>query len=412
MKILHILDHSLPELDGYAIRSAHIVRYQAGLGLEPVVLTSSRQELGKADTEVIDGIKHYRTPANRELPLPFIREMRRVRRMVAKIEQLVATEKPDVLHAHSPCLWGEAAACVAKRRELPLVYEIRGFWEDAAVDRGFTTSKSLRYRMTRALETRVAKSASVVTTIAEHMKDDLVERGIYPDRIVLVPNGVDCQHFTATPADETLIQDYEVAGRTCIGYIGSLYVWEGVEDFVRSAQHILSQNPDVLFFIIGGGEQEEPVRQLIDELDLAESVKFVGRVSYQDVLRYYSILDILVYPRKHTRHTETVTPLKPLEAMSMEKAIVVSDVGGLSELIAEGTGMTFRAGDPVDLAEKCMELISNPARRVQMGNRARAHMLANRDWKVLIHIYRQVYSVASNGRPLNQSLKRSHQKWE
>lgn len=399
MKILHILNHSVPHTDGYAVRSASIVRFQSGLGLEPVVVTSPRHEpVPTADVEVIDGVRYYRTFSRPGRGVPFLREIRSVRRMAARIEEIVQIERPDILHAHSPCLWGKAAARVARRHGLPLVYEIRGLWEDAAVDQGKIGTASLKYRFGRALETRVARSADAVTTIAEHLKGEFIQRGISREKIVLVPNGVDVDSFNPRHPDEQLVSELGLDGCIRIGYVGSLSPWEGIEDLLRAVPEIVSQAPRARFLIIGGGEQEATIRTLIRDLDVAGHVQFVGRVPHEDIARYYSIMDILVYPRKPTRNTELVTPLKPLEAMVMEKAVLGSDVGGVSELLEAGTGLLCRAGDPADLAKKCLQLITHPEQRRLLGVKAREHVLATRDWKTLIRRYLDVYAIAANGR--------------
>ena len=80
------------------------------------------------------------------------------------------------------------------------------------------------------------------------------------------------------------------------------------------------------------------------KLHLSDSVKLIGNVPYSDVVADHSVMDVLVYPRRSSRNTEMVTPLKPLEAMAMGKAVIGSDVGGIRELISPGTGMLFSAG--------------------------------------------------------------------
>ncbi len=399
MKILHILDHSVPETDGYCIRGANIVRFQSQLGLEPVVVTSAQHEAASTgEVEVIEGVRYYRTLSRRKGRIPFLRELQAVRQMAARIADVVQIEQPDVLHAHSPCLWGEAASRVARRCGLPMVYEVRGFWEDAAVDRGKTTVTAPRYRLSRALETRVVRAANVVATIAEHLKTDLVQRGISGEKIVLVPNGVETERFGPLQPDRQLIAQLGLDQCVCVGYIGSLFPWEGVEDLVQAVPHIVRQAPQTRFLIVGGGEQDGAIRDLVRQLDVADYVRCVGMVPHEQISRYYSILDVLVYPRKSTRNTELVTPLKPLEAMAMEKAVLGSDVGGISELLAEGTGLRFRAGDPVDLAEKCLQLIDQPLQRELLGRNARAHVMATRDWKTLAATYLDIYSTATNGK--------------
>jgi PEP-CTERM/exosortase A-associated glycosyltransferase len=396
MKILHVLNHSMPVADGYAVRSANIVHFQKMLGLEPVVLTSAQQKSpsNAENLEIIDGTRHYRTPRHRQLPVPFVRQLYAVRKMAMRIEEIVQIERPDVIHAHSPCLWGKSAAKIAKRHRIPLVYEIRGLWEDAAVDQGVTKETSIRYRLSRELETRVVREATVVTTIAEHLKHELVERGISPDKIHLVPNGVDAEKFLPQKSDDALAASLNLNGEVRVGYIGTLYPWEGVEVMLQAVPKIVARWPKVKFLVVGGGKQADILRGLIEEMRLASHVTFVGEVRHQDVARYYSIMDILVYPRRSTRNTELVTPLKPLEAMAMEKAVLGSDVGGIRELFTKETGELFRAGDCDDFAEKCLGLIARPDRRSTMGRNARNHVLSDRNWEDLVKRYLDIYAEA------------------
>ena len=189
-----------------------------------------------------------------------------------------------------------------------------------------------------------------------------------------MPNGVDIEKFSACEPDAGLRAQWRLNGSICVGYVGSLFSWEGVEDFVRAVPRIVASAPQTRFFIVGGGVQAAAIQHLIGELSLADRVLFVGSVPHGDIARYYSILDILVYPRRRTRNTEIVTPLKPLEAMAMEKAVLGSDVGGIRELLAEGTGVFCRPNDPDDLADKCVQLIMHPEDRRVYGRKSRTHV--------------------------------------
>ncbi len=397
MKILHVLNHSPPQqVDGYAIRAENIVRAQAGRGWLPVVLTSPQQPKSHEDgVENVDGLFYYRTRSRGARRAPFVRQFQDVNQMAARIRAVAAVEHPDVIHAHSPCLWGKAAALAARRLRIPLVYEVRGFWEDAAVDLGKTSETSLRYRMSRALETRVARAADAVVTIGELLRKDLAARGIVERKMFVVPNGVDADAFVPRPADERLVALHGLADTIRIGYIGTLYPWEGIEDLVRAVPQIVASAPHARFLIVGGGAREDAVRNQIARLGLAPWVNFVGPVPHEDVIRYYSLLDILVYPRRRTRNTELVTPLKPLEAMAMEKAVLASDVGGLCELTAGETALRFNSGDPADLARQCLQLIASAEERAALGRRGRAAVLAHRHWPTLISRYEEVYAAAS-----------------
>ncbi len=137
MKVLHVLDHSLPIFSGYSFRSQSILNGQVALGLTPVVLTSPKHGSECDQVEEIDGIRYYRTKISKKRfigGLPFVREVRLMSRLAGRIREVVDTEKVDLIHSHSPSLNGLASLWVASRLRLPFLYEARAFWEDAAVN--------------------------------------------------------------------------------------------------------------------------------------------------------------------------------------------------------------------------------------------------------------------------------------
>jgi PEP-CTERM/exosortase A-associated glycosyltransferase len=383
-------------MDGYAVRSANIIRYQRELKIEPVALTSPAHPNGFCDVETIDETRHYRTLGDRIPSIPFVHQYWAIGRMSSRIDDVVKREQPDILHAHSPSLWGTAAARVAKRRKLPFIYEIRGYWEDAAVDQGKTRPRSMRYQLSRIMEAHVARVANRVIAIGSRLKEDLVDRGIDQSKIDIVSNGVDRKRFYPRAPDCGLEADLGLKDRPRIGYIGTLYPWEGVDDLVRAVPKIRSRIPNVFVLIVGSGLLDDTLRKLIDQLNISDCVRLVGNVPHNDICRYYSIMDILAYPRKSSRNTELVTPLKPLEAMAMEKAVVGSDVGGIRELITSESGVLFRAGDADELAQKCIDLLSNTERRRLLGAAACKYVTAHKDWRLIASTYNDVYDRALN----------------
>src|SRR5688500_15163986 len=194
MRILHVLDHSLPQHSGYTFRTRAIVTAQKAKGLEVACLTGARQVMASADPELIEGIPFFRTPAPAPGRSP-LREWREIMALARRLDRLVDEWRPDQLHVHSPVLNALAALKVARRRGLPLIYEIRAFWEDAAVGNGTGREGSARYRLTRRLETWAARRADAVAVICEGLRRDLVARGIAADKIIVAPNGVDMSLF-------------------------------------------------------------------------------------------------------------------------------------------------------------------------------------------------------------------------
>ena len=157
MRILHILDHSIPLHSGYAFRTLAILKQQRVLGWDTVQLTSTKHYAASEMEELVDGFKFYRTPSNKGLisKLPLLNQLAVIRDLEKRLYEVLKREKVDILHAHSPCLNGIAALRAGKRLKIPVVYELRASWEDAAVNHGSTTEGSLRYKVSRALETYV-----------------------------------------------------------------------------------------------------------------------------------------------------------------------------------------------------------------------------------------------------------------
>lgn len=400
MKILHVLDHSIPVLDGYSLRSLSILRHQRAIGWETAHLTGPKQEipqgLGPApDVETVDGWQFYRTQPRRSAlaRVPLLQQWSVVDGMARRLDAVVAIERPDVLHAHSPSLNGLAALRVGRRRGIPVVYEVRAFWEDAAVGAGTQQEDGLRYRLSRWLESRALRGADAVTTICEGLRGDILGRGIPSAKVTVIPNAVDEGDFQGPGAAEpALTAQLGLTGKVVLGFLGSFYHYEGLDLLVRAMPSLIASDPRLRLLLVGGGEQDAALRRLATELGVGEAVVFAGRVPHAEVKRYYDLVDILIYPRLPMRLTDLVTPLKPLEAMAQEKIVVASDVGGLRELVRDDdTGFLFKAGDPEALARCVLEVERRRAEWPAFRERARHFVETERRWGQSVARYRAVY---------------------
>lgn len=392
-RILHVLDHSLPLHSGYTFRTRAIMKAQVVAGWEVAGITGVRQyqhgQIPDSLDETVEGLKFHRTLAAVSGPSP-LREWREIAVLADAIVALHAKWPFDILHAHSPALNGLAAARAAHRLGLPLVYEIRAFWEDAAVGNGTGSEGSAKYRLTRALENYVISQADAVAVICEGLKNDLVTRGVAPRKITISPNGVDLELFgSPPPADAELAADLGLTGKDVIGYIGSFYDYEGLDDLI-AAMPLMKNEAHLL--LVGGGPMEEALRAQSKASPCADRIHFAGRVSHEQVERYYSLVDILAYPRKRMRLTDLVTPLKPLEAMAQGRLVAASDVGGHKELIEHNkTGTLFAADDPLDLARSINRLFDNRANWDGIRATARQFVNEERSWQKNIYRYDPVY---------------------
>jgi glycogen synthase len=347
MRILHVLDHSLPLHSGYTFRTRAIMKAQEAMGWTVAGVTGVRQKSGTG-IETVEGLTFHRTPPAASLPGP-LSELNEIRGFARQIDRVVETFQPDILHAHSPVLDALAALRVAKARKLPLVYEIRAFWEDAAVGNGTGTEGSARFRLTKALETWTVRRADAVAVICDGLRGDLISRGIDAGKIMVSPNGVDMGMFgDPPPRDGALAKELGLLGADVIGFIGSFYDYEGIDDLIAAMPALIAARPDAHLLLVGGGPMEDALRMQARASSASARIHFIGRVPHSEVERYYSLIDVLAYPRKKMRLTDLVTPLKPLEAMAQGKLVAASDVGGHRELIEDGvTGTLFAADDPV-----------------------------------------------------------------
>src|SRR5574338_53758 len=334
MRILHILDHSIPLHSGYTFRTAAILR-----------------------------------------------------------EQLARELRPDVLHAHSPVLNAIPAIRVGRKLGIPVVYEIRAFWEDAAVDHGTTNEGSLRYRATKALETWALKRIDHAFTICEGLRRDIVSRGIAESKVTVIPNAVDIEGFQlSAEADPELRRKLGLEGATVLGFVGSFYAYEGLDLLLDAFPKLLAKRPELRVLLVGGGPQDANLKAQAERLGILDKVVFTGRVPHSEVSRYYDQIDLLAYPRHSMRLTELVTPLKPLEAMAQGRLFVASDVGGHKERIRDGeTGKLFKAGSADALADVILDMLDRHDRWPSMRAAGRRFVEEIRNWKSSVANYAPVY---------------------
>lgn len=395
MRVLHVLDHSIPLHSGYTFRTRNILENQRAMGWYTCHVTGIKQGAVDDSEEEIDGLHFYRTMSGNSLlgKLPVLNQWEVVTTLAKRIEEVVRLEKPDILHAHSPALNGLAALQAGRKLGLPVVYECRAFWEDAAVDHGTSREWGARYRMTRALESRVFKKADAVTTICEGLREEIAGRGIPEEKITVIPNAVDTESFTyAALAREDLQRELGLLGKTVLGFIGSFYAYEGIPLLLQALAELKPGNPDLRLLLVGGGPQESKIRDTIADLQLEDIVVLTGRVPHDVVQDYYNLVDIFAYPRLPMRLTELVTPLKPLEAMAQGRLLVASDVGGHRELIRDGeTGRLFPAGDSSALAATLHDLLEHREAWDDIRRQGRAFVEEERTWPNSVSRYRNVY---------------------
>lgn len=400
MRILHLLDHSLPIGSGYSHRSQAILSAQLARGLDVAAVTGRRHAVSGPNPDLQGDVCVFRT-AGARIALPYGRAATDVLALARRAVQVGRMIGAQLLHAHSPVLNGLAGMVASRVLAIPLVYEIRAFWEDAAADNGTGAPFGPRYQMIRAAEGWLAGQADAVVAISAGIARDLGKRGIPARKITCVPNGVSFSQFGCPPLrDPELAQRFGLGGKTVLGFVGSFYPYEGLEDLIAAMPLIRARRPDVALLLVGDGPAAPALRAAAAASPAADDIHFTGQVPPDSVGPLYGLIDIAVYPRRASRLTELVTPLKPLEAMAQGRVVLASDVGGHRELISHGeSGLLFTPHEPRALADIVLAICDDPARQDQLRRVGRETVQRSRDWSALVARYDPVYHRVCNASP-------------
>jgi PEP-CTERM/exosortase A-associated glycosyltransferase len=394
-RVLHVFDVSIPMHAGYTFRSRSILEQQRALGWDTFHVTSSKQELTEpySDVESVEGFEFHRTRPGFLHSWPLARQYDVIKQLKPRIIEVAKEKKVDIIHAHSPCLIGLAGLSASKELGIPFAYECRAFWEDASVDTGKISENGLQYRAIRRLESKVFNEADAVFCISKGLYDDILGRGIPAEKVTMIPNAANIDRFQVLLSkDESLNKELKLEGKFVLGFFGSFYAYEGIDQIIAALPSILAFNSKVHLLLLGGGNEEAKLKAQAHALGLKHCVSFIGRVPHSDIPRYSSIVDAFIFPRRSIRLTNTVTPLKPLEAMAQGRLVIASDVGGHEELIVNGeTGFLFKADDAHSLVNAVKDAMVEGERAQLIRDKALEFVTSDRNWKAIASRYRGVY---------------------
>ena len=438
LKILHVLANGPPDVNGYAVRTHGLMKAYSELSnIEVVGLTSpwypDRDSM--AEPIEMDGITYRRClhPARmksvkgpamkwsasrgkdriagsegfaskplwrRAMSLLFkpirpgwawLEEKIIFKHFTSKIIEVAKEENAEIIHAHVPYRVGIPALRAARKLGLPFIYEMRGMWEESAVASGRWKSGGLAHRRFRRMETKVLRAADSVICISETLRKEAISRGVNEDKISVVPNAVDAE-VVRKESDLFHEMKEKLEDKLVVGYIGSLRELEGV-DLTAEAVSILKQKGvDANLFVLSSESGQDELRAYCNELGIAENSHIAGPVPHDQVAPFYDLIDVFVVSRPDSRVTRLVTPLKPFEAMLAGRALVMSDLPALAEIVSDGkTGLLYPPGNIEKLADPIEELLNDKDKREELGGNASQWIVQNRTWSSVIQNVPELY---------------------
>lgn len=396
-RLLYVLHNSLPySSGGYATRTHGFAKGLQAAGYEVVACTrpgypiDMRPELTAADvpeSETVDKVRYLRLlqPARNRMPFP-----KYVPAAVDALESCIRRLRPQFVMAASNYMTGLPALIAARRFGLPFVYEVSGLWEINRMSKEPGFDETASFELQKDLETAVARNADHVFTLTEGLREELLRRGIPKEKIVILPNSCDPAQFVPLPRNQELAKRLSIpANVPVIGYVGTFTAYEGLEDLATACGMLKAEGAKFRLLLVGNentsgdsrGQISDQVARIADEGGYSNWLVMPGRVPHHEVARYYSLIDICPFPRKPWPVCEMVSPMKPLEALAMQKAVVVSSVRALAEMIRDGeTGLIFQKGDTRALASALLRLMNGPAERIRLGTEGRAWVIRERTW--------------------------------
>jgi len=395
-RVLHLVTDALPSTNaGYTVRTQQVALAQRAAGLDPHVATrigfpvTAGSVDGRA-TVAVDGVPYHRL-------LPWVMPGRMdvlYETQLKHAARLTANLTPSVLHAASNYANAVIALALRDATGLPVVYEVRGFWEDTWLSRHATTkdlTSSDRYTRTRALETHCMLTADLVVTLGEAMRAEILARGVDADKVIIVPNGVSEDFLRPLPDGAKLKTALGIKdGESVVGLVSSLVAHEGIGTLLEAVKILNDRGVRTRALIVGDGPERTALERQAQALGL--DAIFTGRVPMGKVRDYHAVLDVFVVPRTPDRVCQLVTPLKPVEAMASGLPVVVSAVGALSEIISDRvTGLTSPPLDAAALADRLRELLADPDLRRALGASAREWVARDRTWAHNAVRYRAAY---------------------
>jgi glycosyltransferase involved in cell wall biosynthesis len=382
VRILFLSHYFPPEVNAPAIRTHEHARRWVADGHEVTVITGvpnhPRGELHPGyenrwlQEEQVDGIRVLRTWMYLTANEGFVRRTGNyVLFMLTAILASFRAGRPDVVVATSPQFFcGLAGWAVARLKRRPFVLEVRDLWPDSIVQLG-QLRQPLLIRLLEGLETRLYRAARGIVVNTRAFRRHIEGRGIAPERIALVYNGIDRELFRPRPPDPELRKQHGLEGRFAVAYMGTLGLAHGLVTVLEAAER-LRDRPEVVLLLIGDGAERDKLEREIRERKL-ENVRLLGLRPRAEMPAWIATVDLLLVMLRDLPVFATVIPSKIFEFLGQERPVVLAaPPGEIRGLVEEaGAALVIEPERADALADAIRAAIDEPARAAAVASAGR-----------------------------------------
>jgi len=285
--------------------------------------------------------------------------------------------KYDLVYATSPPLFvGASGLVAATARRIPFVFEVRDLWPESAVALGELSGKRA-IKAAEALERLLYRRAARVVAVTQGIYDRLSERGVHCNKLALVPNGANTEHFRFSAEGRAAVRNrLGLQDKFVVMYAGIHGIAQGLETLLEAAA-ILQDSPEIRFVFVGEGPRKAALTQRITDLDL-HNVTMLPEVPSSTMPSYLSAADCTIVPLRDEPLFRGALPSKMFESWAVERPIVLSVAGEAQRVLEQANaGIACRPEDPADMARAIRTLHDDPAAAQEMGKRGRAFVLSH-----------------------------------
>lgn len=289
--------------------------------------------------------------------------------------EAMADSPPDAI-LERLSLFGHVGMDLADALNVPFVVEVNALLtEEARAYRSLQLSD-----LAETIERRVLGRADALIAVSGPIADRLAARSVRPERIHVVPNGVDVAAYARLPDGETCRSALGFDDAFVIGFVGSLKPWHGVDVLLRAAAGLLQADASVRVLIVGTGPEAKSLRQLADKLGLGDKATFTGAIDHQRIPEMLSAMDVAVAPF-HDVEGFYFSPIKLFEYMAAGRCVIASNLGQIAEVVTDGVnGLLCAPGDECALHTALARVRHAPELRRRLGEEAAETVCSSYTW--------------------------------
>jgi len=369
MHILFLTDNFPPEVNAPASRTFEHCREWVKNGHEITVITCAPNfPKGRVydgyknkfwQTELVDGIKIIRVWTYITANEGFVKRiLDYLSFMFAAIPASFFVKKPTMVIGTSPQFFTACAACVVGwLKNIPFIFELRDIWPESVKAVG-AMDDSFVLRFFERIEMFLYRRATKIISVTHSFKKSLIEKGVKGNKIDVVTNGVDSSRFKVQKKDRELVKKFGLDGKFVAGYIGTHGMAHSLETLLEAAEEIQKRpdSKDYFFLFLGHGARKKELMTMAHSKGL-ENVTFINSVPKEEVVRYWSLLDLSIIHLKKTPLFTSVIPSKLFECMAMGIPVLHGVAGESAAIVQkEHVGIVFEPENHIELVDKVILL--------------------------------------------------------